>query len=118
MIWIARLQLDCDRPIGFPETDHEGNTIDWDDDGYRDRCESLFALAQRFLDGDADEPWADAPLVTWGGRCEDAAGACDDHLGSRRGLVPYETGNTANRFWCRPGPGCNGPPLEIASVGE
>lgn len=113
MSWISRLQLTCNRPSGFPETDRAGNQISWDDDGYRSRCEQLFALAQRFLDGDAAEPWASAPLVTWGGRCEDVEGACDDHLADDRGLVPYDTGNTANRFWCRPGPGCEGPPLEV-----
>lgn len=105
MAWIARLQLDCDRPHGFPETDRAGNPIDWDDDGYRERCETLFAYAQRLLDGDADVvgSYATAPLVTWGGRCETPEGACDDDNGWARGLVPYETGNTANRFWCRPG---------------
>jgi hypothetical protein len=108
MAWISRLQLDCDRPNGFPETDREGNPIDWDDDGYRERCELLFTYAQRLLDGDAEVlgPWTDVPLVTWGGRCEDAQGACDDHLASHRGLVPFEATSgplTANRFWCRPG---------------
>jgi hypothetical protein len=112
MSWISRLQLDCDEPRGFPELDQQGNPMNWDRD-YRPRCESLFVLAQRFLDGDAAEPWASAPLVTWGGRCEDVEGACDDHLAEGRGLVPYDTGDTANRFWCRPGPGCEGPPLEV-----
>ena len=122
MSWITRLQLDCREPTGFPAVDSGGNPMNWERD-YRPRCEALFAYAQRLLDGDAEAlgPWAGAPgapLITWGGRCEDAAGACDDHLASHRGLVPFDTGDTANRFWCRPGPGCNGPPLEIASVGE
>jgi hypothetical protein len=113
MAWVANVQLDCDEPRGFPQLDQEGNPMQWDRD-YRPRCESLFVLAQRLLDGDPDSPWTDAPLVTWGGRCEDAAGACDDSLAVSRGLVPYDTGATANRFWCRPGPGCEGPPLDVA----
>ncbi len=105
MVWIARLQLDCNRPRGFPETDRQGNAIDWDDDGYRERCENLFVYAQRLLDGEGDVvgPWTTVPLVTWGGRCETPEGACDDDNGWARGLVPFETGDTANRFWCRPG---------------
>lgn len=105
MAWITQLQLSCDRPSRFPATDRQGNAISWDDDGYRERCENLFVLAQRLIDGDADAlgPWTHAPLVTWGGRCETEEGACDDSLGYARGLVPFETGDTANRFWCRPG---------------
>lgn len=119
MAWIARLQLDCARPPGFPETDRQGNTIDWVDDGYQDRCEALFVYAQRLLDGDGDiVRWETAPLVTWGGRCETPEGACDDDNGWARGLVPFETGNTANRFWCRPGvEGCPTPEtIEAATV--
>jgi hypothetical protein len=118
MAWVSHLQLNCNEPSGFPALDHDGAPMQWGRD-YRPRCESLFVLAQRLLDGGADVlgPWADAPLVTWGGRCEDAAGACDDHLAAHRGLVPFEAPSgplTANRFWCRPGPGCEGPPLEVA----
>lgn len=117
MVWIARLQLDCNRPTGFPATDRAGNPIDWDDDGYRERCENLFIYAQRLLDGDSEVvAWTDAPLVTWGGRCETPEGACDDDNGWARGLVPFETGDTANRFWCRPGvEGCP-VPAEVAAA--
>lgn len=121
MAWIVRLQMDCDRPHGFPEADREGNTIDWDDDGYRERCEGLFAYAGRLLNGEQSlGVWEGAPVVTWGGRCEDEEGACDDHLGSHRGLVPWEPPSgelPANRFWCNPNSaGCDGPPLEAAVV--
>lgn len=121
MAWITHLQLDCDRPRGFPVADQQGNQINYERD-YRPRCEALFVLAQRLLDGDAEAlgAWTNAPLVTWGGRCEDAAGACDDHLASHRGLVPFEapTGPlTANRFWCNPQrAGCDGAPLALAET--
>lgn len=112
MIWVTELQLDCDRPAHFERTDAAGNPLNWERD-YRPRCEALFALAQRLLDGDAEVvgPWTNAPLVTWGGRCETEEGACDDENGWARGLVPFDTGDTANRFWCRPGvDGCPVPP--------
>lgn len=115
MAWIVRLQLNCNEPHGFPQTDAHGNRLNWHRD-YRPRCEVLFEHAQKLLDGDAEAlgPWTSAPLRTWGGRCEDAAGACDDSLASHRGLVPFDTGATANRFWCRPSDaGCDGPPLVI-----
>jgi hypothetical protein len=121
MAWIVRLQMDCDRPHGFPETDRAGNPIDWDDDGYRERCENLFAYAGRLLSGEESlGVWETAPVTTWGGRCEDEGGACDDHLGSHRGLVPWEPPSgplPANRFWCRPGTdGCDGPPLAVGGA--
>lgn len=121
MEWIVNLQLTCARPRGFPETDRQGNPIDWDDDGYRERCENLFVYAGRLLSGEQTlGVWDGAPVVTWGGRCDDEQGACDDHLASHRGLVPWEppSGPTpANRFWCNPrSSGCDGPPLDIGDA--
>ena len=118
MAWITRLQLSCNEPSGFPATDQQGEPMQWERD-YRPRCEALFVLAQRLLDGDADAlgEWTAAPLVTWGGRCEDPEGACDDSLASSRGLVPFEALSgvlTANRFWCNPRrSGCDGAPLVL-----
>lgn len=120
MVWVTELQLSCDRPAHFERTDRAGHPLNWDRD-YRPRCEALFALAQRLLEGDGDVvgSWTNAPLVTWGGRCETPEGACDDHLASHRGLVPFETGDTANRFWCRPGvEGCPVPAVEPAAEEE
>jgi hypothetical protein len=120
MMWVRELQLSCRRPAHFPTRAADGGEMNWERD-YRPRCEALFAFAQRLLEGDAEAlgPWTSAPVITWGGRCEDAAGACDDHIAVGRGLVPFETGDTANRFWCRPGTaGCTGVPLPLGENAE
>lgn len=115
MRWTVEMQLSCRRPPHFPTLAADGGELDWEND-YAPRCRALFALAQDLLDGDrsAVGDWANAPIITWGGRCEDVHGACDDDQAVGRGLVPYETGDTANRFWCRPGDGCVGEPLVVA----
>lgn len=100
--WITELQLDGNRPAHFPETDAEGNALNWDRD-YRPRWEMTIALARELLAGHHLGVCATAPLQTWGGRCEDDHGACDDNHGSHRGLVGMSCGDSSNRFWCRPG---------------
>lgn len=103
MRWIVNLQLDGDRPAHFPATDRNGNELNWDRD-YRPRWEAMLEFVRGLLRGENLGVCAGAPIITWGGRCDDPEGACDDHLAERRGLVPYEAcGDTANRFWCRPG---------------
>lgn len=112
MTWVRELQLNRHRPYHFPED------LNWTRD-YQPRWEAVLALAQSLLEGDADAlgPYVGAPIITWGGRCEDRHGACDDRIAVGRGLVPFETGATANRFWCRPGAtGCTGAPLVLGEV--
>lgn len=115
MVWVRELQLSCRRPPHFPALAADGGEMNWERD-YRPRCEALFAFAQRLLEGDAEAlgSWTSAPVITWGGRCEDVHGACDDHIAEGRRLAPYETGSTANRFWCRPGAeGCSAEPVMV-----
>lgn len=124
--WISELTLEGTRPPHFPETDAEGNPLNWERD-YLPRWQQVIEMSRRLLDGHDLGPCAQAPLRTWGGRCEDNHGACDDSHGSHRGLVGMScggaTGTSSNRFWCRPGlPGCvetdpvPPPPEEVASV--
>jgi hypothetical protein len=104
--WIVQLQLNDRRPTNFPATDSEGRPLNWERD-YLPRWQAVQALTRRLLAGRDLGPCANAPIIAWGGRCDDEGGACDDHIAERRGLVPYDCGETANRFWCRPGtPGC------------
>lgn len=120
MVWVREIQLTCRRPAHFPARAADGGELNWDRD-YRPRCLALFEFAQRLLDGDAAAlgSWTSAPVITWGGRCEDAHGACDDDIAVGRGLVPFETGDTANRFWCRPGTtGCPDAPLPTEPLEE
>lgn len=99
--WVVELNLEGTRPPSFPEE------LNWERD-YLPRWQGVLALAHRMLAGRDLGVCARAPIMAWGGRCDVEAGACDDHIARSRGLVPYERcGETANRFWCRPGsPGC------------
>lgn len=103
MRWITNLQLDGRRPQNMP-ADHDWEHL------YAPRWMALLDFVRELLAGRGLGPCAGAPIITWGGRCEDEAGACDDHNAVSRGLVPYDCGDTANRFWCRPGTqGCTSP---------
>lgn len=114
MRWISQLQLSGRRPAAFPVNDRDGNPLNWERD-YQPRWLAMQAFVRSLLRDENLGPCASAPIITWGGRCDVAGGACDDHLAVRRGLVPYELcGDTANRFWCRPGtPGCPMPAAEV-----
>jgi len=109
--WIVNLNLENTSPANFPAG------LNWERD-YRPRWLAVQALTRRLFAGHDLGPYAAAPLIAWGGRCEDVHGACDDHIAEARGLVPFETGDTANRFWCRPGTeGCIVPaPIAEATV--
>jgi hypothetical protein len=121
--WISELTLDGARPRHFPATDAEGNPINWERD-YQPRWLQVVEMSRHLLNGEGLGMCASAPLVTWGGRCEDRNGACDDHHGSHRGLVGMSCGDSSNRFWCRPGTrGCVEsdpipvqPTVEVASL--
>lgn len=90
--WVAQLTTHCDLPLGYV------SPVAWD----RGRC---LRLAEKVLEivraAPQRRPSAPRPIA-WGGRCEDAAGACDDRIACRRGLRRIPT-STANAFWCRPG---------------
>jgi len=102
--WIVELDLEGNRPEHFPATDANGNPLDWERD-YRPRWMEMLALSRQLFSGRGLRSLSRAPLVTWGGRCEDAHGACDDGNAVRRGLVPFEVGDSSNRFWCNPARG-------------
>ncbi len=103
--WIVELNLEGRKPAHFPEG------LNWERD-YLPRWNLILELADALMKGHRLGPCGDAPIIAWGGRCEDAHGACDDHIAEERGLAPYEecaVGGVEpkNRFWCRPGvPGC------------
>lgn len=108
MRWIAELQDSDERPRHFPETDAAGNPLNWDRD-YAPRWRIVRQFADELLHGEHLGVCADAPVRSWGGRCEDVQGACDDD--STRGFIRYNcdtpAGPTANGFWCDPrSPGC------------
>lgn len=116
--WIVELNLEGSRPRHFPESDANGNALNWERD-YQPRWLEVIALSRRLFAGQDLGVCGGAPLVTWGGRCEDQHGACDDASGQRRGLVPIDCGNSSNRFWCRPGTqGCPTTTIETPSQVE
>jgi hypothetical protein len=101
--WISELTTSCDRPetYGYDERHWEQQ--------YRRTCEDTVALARRLVSGEYVAPVIRGVRpITWGGRCEDAGGACDDPLACARGLARIPNTDTANAFWCRPGSrGCS-----------
>jgi hypothetical protein len=103
MRWISELQDNDERPEHFPETDSNGLPLQWDRD-YVPRWRLVRQYADELLHGEHLGVCADAPVASWGGRCEDVQGACDDDSG--RGYVRYNCdtpeGPTANGFWCDP----------------
>lgn len=109
--WVVELNSENRRPEHFPAA------LNWTRD-YLPRWLAMQEFVRELLRGEHLGTCAGAPIITWGGRCDDVGGACDDHLAERRGLVPYSCDSpdgrlTSNRFWCRPGtPGCDGPPLQ------
>ncbi len=94
--WVIALGPDARRPRGFP------SDLNWRRD-YAERWTALLALADRLLRGIEPEGCSRARLLTWGGRCEDAHGACDDHVAIARGLRRADCGPTSNAFWCAEG---------------
>jgi len=93
--WVSKMTSSCDMPEGFPNS-----TKVWERQ-HRGRCEALRSLATRLVRG-ARLRLTSAPIIAWGGRCEDRRGACDDHRACARGLMREDT-PTANAFWRRAG---------------
>jgi len=99
-MWLRELELSCERPESFRLP---GNM--WDRHLLK-RCQRTANIAKRLTDG---EPLiiTTARVITWGGRCEDDGGACDDRHACERGLARVKGLDTHNAFWCQPGsPGC------------
>jgi len=96
--WIGELELDCRRPPSFPEGEARWDARE------RPRCERLVELVRELASGEsARRVTRGAWAIAWGGRCEDAGGACDDPLACARGLARIPGTATRNAFWCRPG---------------
>lgn len=94
--WLAELNLDLTRPEHFPvELDEHVWEV-----RYREQWAAAIHMARALIEDRIDGTPCPVQVVAWGGRCDDEAGACDDHRAIRRGLVPVEScGRTANRFW-------------------
>jgi hypothetical protein len=96
--WVAELELDCTRPRSYP-----GSDASWASQ-YGRSCPGTAALAQRLIAGDEPPmPFPGVRPITWGGRCEDERGACDDTVACGRGLARVTGVETLNAFWCVPG---------------
>jgi len=101
--WISKLTPDCEMPEGWPESESR-----WDSFYGSKVCPQTVADARRLIAGKLPESrpghrvqWLPGRPVTWGGRCESAGGACDDHLACSRGLVRIPDTGTLNAFWRR-----------------
>lgn len=94
--WIARMELDCEKPAKFPRDQRF-----WDRH-HRDDCERIAKLARELVGG-RRRAITRAPIIAWGGRCEVPGGACDDPLACARGLARVPDTDTANAFWCKIG---------------
>ncbi len=93
--WISTIELSCEKPTGM----HISEEI-WGD-RFRDKCLKIAIVSSELVAGKVYDPrYEDA--ITWGGRCEDIAGACDDSHGCARGLGRLNT-KSANAFWARRG---------------
>jgi len=94
--WTANVTLACDEPLNFP------TRRSWSQ--LRARCERHADLARRLVTRELRQRVTSrATPVAWGGRCEDAGGACDDPSACRRGLARIPNTGTSNALWCRPG---------------
>jgi len=102
-VWIAELELECAQPPSWPAGSRQ-----WARQ-YSRSCARTAALARRLVAGERVEPTVvGVQPITWGGRCEDGRGACDDPIACARGLARIPGTGTLNAFWCRPGtPGCS-----------
>ena len=94
--WIAELELTCEQPDSYP-----GSERQWASQ-YSRSCAETSSLVQRLVAGEHVRPVIrGARAITWGGRCENDRGACDDPLACARGLVRIRGLETHNAFWRR-----------------
>jgi len=95
--WVSELELTCVQPESYP-----GSAEQWAHQ-YRRSCARTSDLVQRLLSGRHVEPVIKGVRpITWGGRCEESRGACDDPLACQRGLIRIRGIDTLNAFWRRP----------------
>jgi|WetSurMetagenome_2_1015567.scaffolds.fasta_scaffold03229_5 hypothetical protein len=94
--WISKLTTSCDPPDNYPSSQDV-----WEKQE-RHHCVNTTALAEQLIAGEGRQSITSASIITWGGRCEDPQGACDDTMACTRGLARVDT-PTKNAFWCRPG---------------
>lgn len=95
--WISRMTSSCDMPKGFPHGSKAWERV------HRGLCERTVELATGLVKGTFQKKITGVRIVTWGGRCEDPHGACDDPIACKRGLARVPGLETANAFWCFPG---------------
>lgn len=103
--WISELTLDCEPPPSWPWTEAQ-----WDSQYGSKRCPRVVELSRYLIKNKlpprrpgVDLQWLPGRPITWGGRCENKRGACDDRIACARGLARVEQDLTHNAFWCRPG---------------
>ena len=99
--WISELEVDCEMPPSFPRGRQTWERF------HVKACQDTVRLASQLVQGKRRQWLTPAHIIAWGGRCEDAGGACDDPIACARGLARVPGLGTANGFWCRPNsPGC------------
>lgn len=107
--WVSELELDCKQPPSWPANENQ-----WDSQYGSKRCPRVVELGRYLIKNELPPrrpgvsfQWLPGRPITWGGRCENKRGACDDRIACSRGLARVEQDLTHNAFWCRPGtPGC------------
>lgn len=103
-VWVGKLTPDCEMPEGYPRSEDH-----WDAHYGSKVCPQAVADVRRLLAGKLPESrpghrvrWLPGRPITWGGRCENSRGACDDRIACGRGLVRIQGTGTLNAFWRRP----------------
>jgi len=103
--WISELTLDCEPPASWPWSEAQ-----WDSQYGSKRCPRVVELSRYLIKNQLpprrpgiDLQWLPGRPITWGGRCENKRGACDDRIACARGLARVEQNLTHNAFWCQPG---------------
>jgi hypothetical protein len=103
--WISQLTLDCEPPPAWPGTEAQ-----WDSQYGSKRCPRVVELSRYLIKNElpprrpgVDLQWLPGRPITWGGRCENKRGACDDRIACSRGLARVQQDLTHNAFWCQPG---------------
>jgi len=108
-VWIGNITTECEMPEGWTKSQDE-----WDAYYGSQVCPQVVADARHIIADKLPPPrpghrvsWLPGNPVTWGGRCENNQGSCDDRIACSRGLARVQGPKTLNAFWCYPGrPGC------------
>lgn len=117
-VWIRNLEPDCEMPKGYTNylrrrmrrVTEERAQNHWDAGYGATTCPQAVADVRRLVAGKLPESrpgarvtWLKGRPVTWGGRCEEKTGSCDDHMACERVLARIPDTDTENAFWCRIG---------------